>query len=92
MTPFLIVSDYAEGGSSVFSTYLENSSGHGLPFAQVVRVLRAGKSTNRLLQGLVDLVNTEANSVVALICHADGKRPASVCNLPVIRKILKHVK
>lgn len=41
---------------------------------------------------LLSDVNAEANVITALICHADGKRPGRVCNRPVIKAILKHVK
>jgi hypothetical protein len=41
---------------------------------------------------LIPDVNAEANIITALICHADGKRPAKICGRSVIRQILKHVK
>jgi hypothetical protein len=41
---------------------------------------------------LVTDVNAEANIITALICHADGRRPANVCGRAVIKQILKHVK
>jgi hypothetical protein len=37
-------------------------------------------------------VNGEANVITALICHADGKRPGSVCTRPVVKSILKSVR
>jgi hypothetical protein len=63
----------------------------GLPFETVRQVL----ATNHDPPGvntLVEHVNAEANIITALICHADGKRHASVCNRSVIETILKHVK
>jgi hypothetical protein len=62
----------------------------GLPFDTVRAALAQGKDP--LNSTLVEDVNAEANIITALICHADGKRPASVCNRPVIKTILKHVK
>lgn len=43
-------------------------------------------------KGLVESINAEANVMIALICHADGKRPMSICNQSVIKRILKHVR
>jgi hypothetical protein len=63
----------------------------GLPFASVHGALVAGRSPPSA-QSLVPDINAEANIITALICHADGKRPASVCNRPSIKAILKRVK
>jgi len=41
---------------------------------------------------MVEDVNAEANVITALICRADGGKPASVCGRPVIKTILKSVK
>jgi hypothetical protein len=41
---------------------------------------------------LIENVNAEANIITALICHADGGKPSSVCHRSVIGQILKHVK
>jgi hypothetical protein len=40
----------------------------------------------------VEDVNAEASIITALICHADGERPSSVCKRPTIEAILKDVK
>jgi hypothetical protein len=61
-----------------------------LSFSQVQSALIHGKdppSTN-----LVENVNAETNVITALICHADGKKPASVCGRPTIKAILRHVR
>jgi len=42
--------------------------------------------------GLVRNVNSEANVITALICHATKNQPKSVCNRPTIKQILKSVK
>jgi hypothetical protein len=62
-----------------------------MTFAQVQSALISGKEpwSNSTL---VADVNAEANAITALICHADGKKPASVCSRPAIKVILKHVK
>jgi len=41
---------------------------------------------------LVEAVNAEANIITAVICNADGDKPASVCSRPVIKTILRSVK
>ncbi len=45
-----------------------------------------------LLSGLVRNVNSEANVITALICHATKGQPKSVCTRPTIKQILKSVK
>lgn len=37
-------------------------------------------------------INSEANVITALICHADGKKPASICTRPAIKQLLKLTK
>jgi hypothetical protein len=44
-----------------------------------------------VLGHLIADVNAEANVITALICHADGKKPASVCGRPVIKQITKSI-
>jgi hypothetical protein len=63
----------------------------GLPF-ETVRQSLATSHDPPSLSNLVEHVNAEANIITALICHADGKRPSSVCNRSVIKTILKHAK
>lgn len=41
---------------------------------------------------LVQDVNAEANIITALICHADGKQPASVCGRPTVKEIVGYIK
>jgi len=45
-----------------------------------------------LLSGLVRNVNSEANVITALICHATKNQPKSVCTRPTIKLILKSVR
>jgi hypothetical protein len=61
-----------------------------MPFDTVRQALATGKDPQGSL--LVEHVNAEANVLTALICHADGKRPGSVCNRSVIKRVLKYVK
>ena len=70
------------------------NSGFGVnaSFPEVQESLLAGKATAGLPQSLITDVNAETNILIALICHADGKKPGSVCNRSVIKKLLKHVK
>ena len=63
-----------------------------LSFAQVQQTLRTGKSVGGAPDTLVSDTNAETNIITALICHADGRKPAKVCNRAVIRSMLKHVK
>jgi hypothetical protein len=92
--PVVAVGDYVDVGANVaFGTDLLSSDrSHYLTFAQVLNALQTGKSANPVPETLVPNVNAEANIVTALICHADGRKPAKVCNRAVIRSMLKHVK
>jgi hypothetical protein len=105
--PLLVVGRYVQVGSDVVvegdfeevvvgthpvpSTTPLPQSLSGLPFASVHSALVAGRSPQSA-QALIPDVNAEANIITALICHTDGKKPASVCNRSVIKSILKHVK
>jgi len=62
------------------------------PFADIQQSLATGHPVDGLPASLIPDVNTAANIITALICHADGKKPASVCGRPVIKAILRAVK
>lgn len=68
--------------------YAENDQ--RLPFETVHQALLHGKDPPA--SHLVEDVNAEANVITALICHADGRQPVSICGRPAIRAILKYVK
>jgi len=61
-----------------------------LSFSEVQQALIQAKDPPSM--DTVENVNAETNIITALICHADGKKPASVCGRPVIKTILKSVK
>jgi hypothetical protein len=61
-------------------------------FDQVQQSLDTGKPASDIQTSLLPDVNAETNVFTALICHADGSRPSSVCGRPVIKQILKHVR
>jgi hypothetical protein len=62
----------------------------GMSFTAIQNALRTGVDPKG--SAVVEHVNAEANVITALICHADGKRPASVCARPIIKTILKSVR
>lgn len=85
----------APGDFEAYPTPLPNgaqvyTAASTLPFATARDSLLHAR--NPAQAPLVEDVNAEANIITALICHADGKKPATVCNRPVIKAILKHVK
>lgn len=103
--PLIAIGDYVQTASQVVSPSdltrtialtsppgrdIVASVSRGLPFGTVQQALIHQKDppTTRLVEN----VNAEANIITALICHADGKRPGSVCNRPAIKATLKHVK
>jgi hypothetical protein len=61
----------------------------GLPFSEVRSDLVHGRDPTAV--HLVEDVNAETNIISALICHADGGRPGTVCKRPAIRRIMKNV-
>jgi hypothetical protein len=62
-----------------------------ITFDQVRGELASGRRTSTDARLVVE-VNAEANIMSALICHADGKKPKSVCRRPAVASIMKHVK
>jgi hypothetical protein len=62
-----------------------------LSFDTVLHAMQQGSSPPNAV-GLVYDINLEANIITALACHADGKQPRSVCQRPVIKRILQHVR
>jgi hypothetical protein len=63
----------------------------GLPFEAVRSALAANRDPVTGTAGAISL-NAETNIITALICHADGGRPGSVCRRGAIKQILKHVR
>jgi hypothetical protein len=63
----------------------------GLTFQQAQSALASGKDPSPYMTTVLD-VNAEANIITALICHADGRQPSSVCNRSAVKLILKHFK
>jgi hypothetical protein len=61
-------------------------------FDEVQQSLQTGTPAPGILPTLIPDVNAEANIITALICHADGSRPKSVCGRPTIKQILRHVR
>jgi hypothetical protein len=92
--PLLLVDSYLETGAEVAipGDLSEKAGSHALPFATIQDSLRTGKPIGQAPASLISDFNEEANAITALICHADGKKPVSVCNRPSIKAILKRVK
>ncbi len=62
----------------------------GLSFQQVQQALRTGADPKGTT--LVEDVNAEANIITALICHADGNKPGSVCGRSIVRSLQKRLR
>lgn len=60
-------------------------------FGQVQSALLAGYRNHSDRPYVLD-IDVETNVITALICHADKRRPVSVCNRRVIVEIMKHIK
>lgn len=98
--PLVVVGGYLQTSSQmlVFPDFAKPAPGSGtavstepLSFDTIHQALLAGKNPP-YGNHLVEDVNAEANVITALICHADGRRPGSVCGRSIIRDILKHVR
>jgi hypothetical protein len=63
-----------------------------IPFSTVQEALLRGKPGGAVTAMLLTDTNAEANALIALICHADGRKPAAVCGRSVIRQILRNAK
>lgn len=87
--PLVLVGGYALEGADVPYGDLEDNLGRALLFSAVQKALQ--RDDSRSYRQLVDDINAEANIITALVCHADGKRPASVCSRPAVKHLLKHV-
>lgn len=101
--PFVLVGGYLQAGPQIVSdgdfeipvgTPPPSQPGmqplSGLPFQTIHDVLASGHDPRHT--ALIYDVNSEANLVTALICHADGKQPRSACSRSVIKKLLRRVK
>jgi hypothetical protein len=71
------------GGYDIIGDAYNISDIHGKTFHQVQNGLQHPASSV-----FAPEINAEANTITALICHADRMRPASACNRPAIRKIV----
>jgi hypothetical protein len=71
---------------------LESVSQQNVPFGTIQRSLQTGRLTHGESPSLLADANSEANLLTALICHADGSRPRSVCSRPTILSMTKVIK
>jgi hypothetical protein len=92
--PLVTVGGYLETGANVaiVGDLTPATSNKPLPFGTIQASLQHGAAIDGAPPSLLTDFNAEANVITALICHADGKKPTSVCDRPVIKAILKSVK
>ncbi len=95
--PLVVIANYAQTGSQViiygdFEAPAGPSGERGAPLSYDTIQSDLVNGKDPPLTKLVEDVNGEANIMVALVCHADGHKPAKVCGRPAIRQILTHVK
>jgi hypothetical protein len=90
--PLVFVGGYVMRGADVAPGELAGPQGQTLSFEEVQRAMQHGYgSGTHFIQYVYDL-DAEANVITALICHADGKRPARVCTRPAIKTILREMR
>jgi len=90
--PLVMVGGYAMHGTAVPPGEFQDYALHQYSFQTVQGALQRGLASYDPLGRLTNDINTETNVITALICHADGLRPAKACGRPVIKAILRHVK
>jgi hypothetical protein len=92
--PLVSIGGYlrVDSGVALSGDLVPTTSAIPLPFSAVHDSLQSGKAVGGAPYSLVPDVNAEANVLTALMCHADGKKPASICNRSVIRTVLKRMK
>lgn len=88
--PLTLVGGYAMQGAGSIEGEMQTDTGGSLSFGTVLNALRQGYA-HHYVQYVFD-IDAEANVVTALICHADGGRPRSVCGQAAVRAILRHVR
>lgn len=94
--PVVIVGGYGERGPFEDPGFVEAAiTGQGPPTWQTFSSLRKQFLIGDEAPGtgwMVREFNAATNVITALICHADGNRPAVTCNRPAIRAILQRVR
>jgi len=88
--PLVVIGNYSFTGAIVPYGYMEDPLGKPFSFAAVQTALQ--REQRGVVSSFVQNVNGASNVIAALICHADGGKPRSVCNRSIIRRILSHVK
>jgi hypothetical protein len=89
--PILIVGNYYLSKPMVSpEEYVGDNA--AFTFTQLRYALAHNYNGLNLLGQLVSDINAEANILTALICHADGGKPSSVCGIHTVKNLLKHVK
>jgi hypothetical protein len=92
--PLVSIGGYlrVDSGVAISGDLIPTTSNIPLSFSAVQDSLRRGKAVEGAPYSLVPDINAEANVLTALVCHADGKEPRSVCNRTVVKTVLKHMK
>jgi hypothetical protein len=90
--PVVLVGGYMQEQLNLFSSadLRTPDLSTGLSFDQVQQSLAQGNNPPGTT--LVQDLNAETSVISAIICHADGRKPAAVCNRDGVRQTLKHVK
>jgi hypothetical protein len=86
--PTIIGHYYREGTDNLTNSFLKDPvRGTPYSFATLHRLIQAGYS--RHYSEIVFAFDAETNAITALVCKADGDRPASVCGRSVIELLMK---
>ncbi len=77
------------GPGGCYGTYTEPAPESA--FGKIQQAVLAGYRNHSNRPYVFD-IDVETNVITALICHADQRRPASVCGRRVIVEIMRHIK
>lgn len=90
--PVLIVGDYFLSRPMVAPQEFVDRRKRPYTFQHVRSALARNYNKLNLLGQLTSDINAETNIQVALICHLDGGRPASICGTPTVRALVKRLR
>ena len=91
--PLVSIGGYLQiySGQALVGDLTPMTTGSPVPFSTVQNSLRRGKAMGGLPFSLIPDFNSETNVLTALICRADGMKPATVCSRTAVKSILKHI-
>jgi hypothetical protein len=89
--PIIVVGNYMLSRPMVVAQEFKSPGGQPYTFDQIRAALASHYNKLDALGQLISDINAETNVLTAIVCHATGNRPASVCGVKTIQKLEKHI-